>query len=124
MESLSIVGGGLYTAVSFSLIDSLLSSSNSSSWGMFTEMGSLLTLSLYITLRFLSFGSSYVSLSLSFIMEMSLFLNASLGGCFLKHVGHLLGTLFLSGRIPQISVQWGLAGEVAAAFIAIYVGLF
>ena len=80
IENLEIMGGGLYTVVSFSSTNSLLSSSNSSSWGMFTEMGSLLTLSLYITLKFLSFSSSYVSLSPSFIMYMSLFLNATLGG--------------------------------------------
>ena len=54
---------------------------------------------------------------------MSLFLKATLGGCFFKHVGHLWGILLL-GRIPQISVLWGLAGVTAATFIARYVGLF
>ena len=58
MENLKNVGRGLHTAVSFSLIDSYLLSSNSSSWRIFMETGSLLTLSLYITLKLLSFGSS------------------------------------------------------------------
>ena len=55
---------------------------------------------------------------------MSLFLKATLGGCFFKQLGHPWGILLLSGRIPQISVLWGLAGDTAAAFIAKYVGLF
>ena len=55
---------------------------------------------------------------------MSLFLKATLGGCFLKHTGHPWGILLLSGRIPWIYVQWGLAGVAAAAFMARYVGLF
>ena len=54
---------------------------------------------------------------------MSLFLKATLGSCFFKYVGHLQGVFLLSGRIPQISVQWGSVGAAAAAFMAMYVGL-
>ena len=39
-------------------------------------------------------------------------------------MGHLQSILFLSGKIPQISVLWGLAGVAAAAFMGRYVGLF
>ena len=54
---------------------------------------------------------------------MSLFLKATLGGYFFRQAGHPWGVLLLSGRIPQISIQWGFAGTAAAAFMAMYVGL-
>ena len=36
---------------------------------------------------------------------------------FFRHAGHPWGVLLLSGRIPQISIQWGFAGT-AVAFMA------
>ena len=46
------------------------------------------------------------------------------GWLFLQACGPSMGYSSLVWRIPQISVQWGLAGVAAAAFIAIYIGLF
>ena len=42
---------------------------------------------------------------------ISLFLKATLGGCLLRQAGQPWGTLLLSGRIPQTSFLWGLAGD-------------
>ena len=52
------------------------------------------------------------------------FLNATLGGHYLKHAGHPWGTFLLSKRIPQISVLWGLAGAADVVFMGRNVGLF
>ena len=58
---------------------------------------------------------------------MSLFRNATLGGCLLRQAGQPWGTLLLSGRTPLISFLWGFVGDIGGAgteFFGMCVGLF
>ena len=89
---------------------------------MFCAAGLFLILNLYWTLGRHSLSSSY---SLSSTTYISLFLNTTLGGCLLRQACHPQGTLLLSGRIPQISFLWVLAGAVAdTELFGVCVGLF
>ena len=52
-------------------------------------------------------------------------INAILGGCLLRQAGQPWGALLLSGRIPQTSFLWGLAGGVVdTELFGVCVGLF
>ena len=53
---------------------------------------------------------------------MSLSWKVAFKGNLFKQVGHPLGTFFLSGRIPLISVYCGFGIPATAAFIAIWSG--
>ena len=58
---------------------------------------------------------------------MSLFQNATLGGCLLRQAGQPWGTLLLSGRTPLISFLWGFVGDIGGAGTELFgmcVGLF
>ena len=58
---------------------------------------------------------------------MSLFQNATLGGCLLRQAGQPWGTLLLSGKTPQISFLWGFVGDIGVVGIELFgmcVGLF
>ena len=58
---------------------------------------------------------------------MSLFQNATLGGCRLRQAGQPWGTLLLSGRTPLISFLWGFVGDVGGVgteLLGMFVGLF
>ena len=91
-------------------------------------MGHVFGSGIFVYLKFIqyshiSFSWFFIQVTLFIIYHVDIiFLKATLGGCFFKHVGHPWGVVLLSGRIPQISIQWGFAGA-AAAFMGIYVGL-
>ena len=58
---------------------------------------------------------------------MSLFRNATLGGCLLRQAGQPQGTLLLSGKTPQISLLWGFVGDIGVVGTELFgkcVGLF
>ena len=58
---------------------------------------------------------------------MSLFQNATLGGCLLRQAGQPRGTLLLSGKTPQISFLWGFVGDIEVVGTELFgkcVGLF